>query len=217
MSADEILSRKMAEANRRKEEEEADERKPHLAWLERQRQIDERQRESAAQAVQAAAKNLARDEALFVKAMNKSFSEREIEVLRFLKEEFLAKGEKPQGMWDKANAIYHKEVRKKFGLSNVEYLEMIARFMALGIVDYNTSDTEQGIIHVHAGITEWMRQIDEEALRKKAERRDIVAEVKKWAASKPYLAYPYLFTMLVLFLVGALTAIFAWYGIASHK
>jgi hypothetical protein len=65
MAGDEILSNKMADANRRMEEEEADARKPYHAMMDRNREL----------AAQDAAKIEARDVALFtiagsVKAMN---------------------------------------------------------------------------------------------------------------------------------------------------
>ena len=91
MAGDEILSNKMADANRRMEEEEADARKPYYAMMDRNREL----------AAQDAAKIEARDVALFtiagsVKAMNTSFSEREIEVLRFSRRNFLRRARGPK-------------------------------------------------------------------------------------------------------------------------
>ena len=123
-------------------------------------------------------------------------------------------------MWDTANAIYHKDVRKKFGLSNGEYLEMIARFKVLGIVDYNPLDKEQGILHVHAGITEWIRRIDEEAHRKKAEpppaQPNRMDQAKQWAFSKWSVVIPLIalavLGAIVLFITNMKTVL-DWFGI----
>jgi hypothetical protein len=216
MTADEVLSRKMSDATRRLEEEEADARKPYLAMLERERQTKEGMRELAAQA---AAKIESR-EALFkvsglVKAVNPSFSEREIEVLRFLKAEVLAKGERPADMSDSAHAVFHRDVKAKFNLSGGEYRELVSRFEALGIVDYNVHalDAPNGILHLKSSVTEWVRHIDEEARRKKAEPPNRLDEAKRWAFSKWWIVGPVVVLLVVVWLINQFKPILEWFGL----
>lgn len=220
MAGDEILRNKIDDAHRRIEDEEADAKKPYLAMLERERQINERKREAAAQE---AAKIKARDEALFaisrsVKAMNPSFSEREIEVLRFLKAEFLAKGERPPTMLDTDKAIFNRDVMARFNMPHSEYVEMMNRFQALGIVDFNKvammiEAPNNGLLHVKPSIVEVVRQLDEEVLRKKAEPPNLLDESKKWALSKWWIVGPVILLLVVVWLINQIKPILEWFGV----
>jgi hypothetical protein len=105
--------------------------------------------------------------------MHPTFNDREQAMLRFLKAEFLVKGERPATMH--SPAILNRDVKAHFKMAHSEYVEMMTRFQSLGIVDFNphvmvdTATPNNGLLHVKPLVVEIVRQLDEEALRKKAE------------------------------------------------
>jgi hypothetical protein len=113
------------------------------------------------------------------------FNEHEQKVLRFLKSEFLEKGERPATMHDRGTV--HPDVMTKFNLSSSEYRELIRQFEALGIVDFNPHAIESpnGLLHIKPYVVELVRQLDEEALRNKAQPPpNKLDQAKQWAFSK---------------------------------
>jgi hypothetical protein len=215
MAGNESLFNKIDDSARRREEEEADERKPLHAMRERQRQIDERQRESTAQTA-------AKIEALFtvagsVKAMNASFNELEIQVLRFLEVEFVEKGGKPE-MLD-GPATYHSDVMAKFNLSPSDYRRLIARFRALQIVNPKFLNAPNGYLEINPCVVEIVRQINEEASQKKEDVPPVpnrMDQAKQWAFSKWYVVIPLIALAvvgtIVLFITNMKTVL-DWFGI----
>jgi hypothetical protein len=147
-----------------------------------------------------------------------SFNDLEEKVLRFSEAEFLEKGGKPQVMEDPVT--YHRDVMAEFNLSPSEYRKLVARLQALRIVKPLTLDAPNGYLEIDPCVVEIVRQLDDEALRKKAEpppappnRMD---QAKHWAFSKWSIVIP----LIVLAVLGAIAlfvtnmkTILDWFGI----
>jgi len=96
-----------------------------------------------------------------------TFNELEVRVLRFLETEFIEKGGEPDTL--DGPATYNADVMAKFELSHSDYRRLIARFRALRIVKPVAMDAENGYLEIQPSVVEIVRQLDEEALPKKAE------------------------------------------------
>jgi hypothetical protein len=91
--------------------------------------------------------------------MTLMFNEPEQRVLRFLKEEFLAKGSKPQTMWDPVTP--HRDLMEKFDLDLRQYREIVARLEYHGIVRAIAIERSYGHLQIDPGIVDIVRQLDE--------------------------------------------------------
>jgi hypothetical protein len=142
-----------------------------------------------------------------------SFNDRENEVLRFLKAEYLAKGERPATMHDKGTV--HPDVIAKFNLSLSEYKEIVSRFEALGIVGFNhlAIESPNGLLHIKPLVVEIVRHLDDESLRKQSEPPNLLDKSKRWALSKWWIVGPVMVLLVVVWLINQFRPILEWFGV----
>ena len=86
------------------------------------------------------------------------FSDKEVEVIRFLKEEFLEKGSSPKHM--SAPATLNRDVMAKFNLTLPQYREMMAFFETYGIASAPTIEASNGCVHIEPIVIDVVRQFD---------------------------------------------------------
>jgi hypothetical protein len=138
--------------------------------------------------------------------------------LRFLEAEFVETGGKPEMLGDPVTS--HSDVMEKFNLSPSDYRKLIARFTALQIVNPVVMDAPNGYLEINPCVVEFVRQLDEEALRKKAEpppaQPNRMDQAKQWAFSKWYVVIPVIalavLGAIVLFITNMKTVL-DWFGI----
>lgn len=93
--------------------------------------------------------------------MERTFNELEQCLVRFLKQEFLEKGGRPQTMHDPATM--HSDVMQKFGLDLARYREVMTRLEHLGIVRAIAIGAPNGHLQINRVVVEIVRQLDERA------------------------------------------------------
>jgi hypothetical protein len=127
--------------------------------------------------------------------MQLSFNELEEGLLRFLKEEFLAKGSRPMHM--RAPATMHRDVMDKFGLDLPQYREVMARLQHHGIVEAIAIGAPNGHLRIHPVVVEFVRQLDERAQQAKSdnEQPNRMEQTKRYFFAKRW------FVLLVIALI----------------
>jgi hypothetical protein len=92
-----------------------------------------------------------------------TFTNDEVRALRFLKQEFLAKGGRPKTMHDPVTK--NGAVMDHLGLDEPQFREMMALFECRGIAKTVGSEDRRGHLHISPGIVGLVRQLDESACR----------------------------------------------------
>jgi hypothetical protein len=95
--------------------------------------------------------------------MEFSFNELEQRLLRYLKQQFLDKGNRPPTMHDPA--VMDAAVMEQFGFTPKVYRELLARLEHHGIVRGIATGAPNGHLHIQPKIVEIVRELDEHAAR----------------------------------------------------
>lgn len=92
--------------------------------------------------------------------MEVSFNALEQRLLRYLRQEFVEKGSKPQTMHDPATM--HNDVMRTFGLNLSQYREVMARFERHGIVRAIAIGAPNGHLQIDPVVVEIVRVLDDQ-------------------------------------------------------
>ena len=90
-----------------------------------------------------------------------TFNKLESDVLRFLKKEYLVKGNGPTGLNDPENTTFHRDIMAEFGLDLPGYREVMGRIESFGIVSAPTKEAHNGVVRIDDSIVDGVRQLDD--------------------------------------------------------